>query len=69
MKINKQLILVGLLVLATITVPMAYAKKHNADRAESFLGGSMSAQDPDPKRLINDQPAGSPGDVGTTNTS
>ena len=60
------LLLAGLLVLAaTITMPVAYAKKHNADRTESFLGGPMSAQHPDPKRLINDQPAGSPGDVGT----
>ena len=59
------LLLAGLLVLAaTITMPVAYAKKHNADRTESFLGGPMSAQHPDPKRLINDQPAGSPGDVG-----
>jgi hypothetical protein len=58
------LLLAGLLVLATITVPVAYAKKHNADRTESAFGGPMSAQHPDPKRLINDEPAGSPGDVG-----
>ena len=64
MKTNKQLLLVGFLVLATMTVPMAYAKKHNADRTESFLGGSMSAQHPDPKRLISDDPAGSPSSEG-----
>jgi hypothetical protein len=43
---------------------MAYAKKHNADRTESFSGGPMSEQHPDSKRLISDDPAGSPGDVG-----
>src|SRR5437764_14426624 len=63
--VNKQLLLVGLLVLATITVPMAYAKKHNADRTESFSGRPMSTQDPDPKRLISDDPAGSPSSEGS----
>jgi hypothetical protein len=59
------LLLAGLLVLAaTITVPMAYAKKHNADRTQSFSGGPMSTQDPDSKRLISDDPAGSPSSEG-----
>jgi hypothetical protein len=58
------LLLAGLLVLAIITVPVVYTKKHKADRTESFTGGPMSAQDPDPKRLISDDPAGSPSSEG-----
>ena len=37
---------------------------NKADRPESAFGGPMSAQNPDPKRLISDDPSGSPGDVG-----
>ena len=40
---------------------------NKADRPESAFGGPMSAQNPDPKRLISDDPAGSPGDVGGRN--
>ena len=58
------LAVIGMMV-ATPTINV-YAKKHNADRTESaFGGGPMSTQNPDSKRLINDDPAGSPGDVGT----
>src|SRR5207253_102981 len=44
--------------------PTTTGSPNKADRPESAFGGPMSAQNPDSKRLINDDPAGSPGDVG-----
>jgi hypothetical protein len=48
-----------LVIILSITIPtihVVYAKKHKVE--------STSTQSPDPKRLISDDPAGSPGDVG-----
>jgi hypothetical protein len=54
--ITTTMILVIILSITIPTIHVVYAKKHKVE--------STSTQSPDRKRLISDDPAGSPGDVG-----